>query len=237
MQMKLIGAGLPRTGTLSQKVALEMLGLAPCYHMVNVLADLDQAEPWRRALDGRQAWDEVLDGFQATVDWPGSYFYKELADHYPDAKVLLSVRDADGWERSMRDTIWGIFYGDMLMRDLSSARGRVDPKWRGYIEMMEEMWERSGLIDAGADTTTESMQRAMDAFNDEVQQTIPADRLLVWSVSDGWEPLCEFLELPVPNTPFPHLNDSKEFVDRVIDGALLALREWRSRDESAVPAA
>lgn len=235
--MKLIGAGLPRTGTLSQKVALEMLGLAPCYHMVNVLADLDQAEPWRRALGGDADWDQILDGFQATVDWPGSYFYKELADFYPDAKVLLSTRDAEGWERSMRETIWGIFYGDMLMRDLSNARGRVDSKWRGYIEMMEGMWERSGLIDAGADTSSEAMQRAMGEFNEEVQRTIPADRLLVWSVSDGWEPLCEFLELPIPNTPFPHLNDSKEFVERVIDGALLSLREWRAQDAPAVQTA
>src|SRR5437763_3128030 len=114
--MRLIGAGLPRTGTLSQKVALEMVGLAPCYHMVNVLADLDQADVWRNALDGRAPWGEVFDGFQATVDWPGSFFYRELVDAYPDAKVLLSVRDADSWERSMRQTIWGVLYGEVLIR-------------------------------------------------------------------------------------------------------------------------
>src|SRR5436853_7037668 len=102
--MKLIGAGLPRTGTLSQKVALEMLGLGPCYHMVNVLGDLDQAEGWRRALEGQGPWDEIFDGFQSTVDWPGSFFYKELVEAYPDAKVLLSVRDPEAWTRSMRDT-------------------------------------------------------------------------------------------------------------------------------------
>ena len=150
--MKLIGAGLPRTGTLSQKVALEMLGFGPCYHMVNVLGDLDEAQVWRRALDGEQPWDEIFEGFESTVDWPGSFFYKELIDYYPDARSLLSVRDADGWERSMRDTIWGIFYGDILIRDLSFARARVDPKWRGYIEMMEEMWQQSGLIPDGANT-------------------------------------------------------------------------------------
>jgi hypothetical protein len=233
--MRLIGAGLPRTGTLSQKVALEMLGLAPCYHMVNVLMDLDEAQVWRRALDGEAPWTEVFDGFQATVDWPGSFFYKELIDEYPDAKVLLSVRDADAWERSMRDTIWGIFYGDTLIRDLSYARTRVDPKWNGYIEMMREMWQQSGLIDRGADTTSESMMSAMERFNDEVQQTVPADRLLAWSVSDGWEPLAEFLELPVPETPFPHLNDSKEFGERIVDGALLALQEWRAKDAPPVP--
>jgi len=234
--MRLIGAGLPRTGTLSQKVALEMLGLEPCYHMVNVLGDLDQAQVWRRALDGEAPWEELFEGSEATVDWPGSFFYKELTDFYPDAKVLLSVRDAEGWERSMRETIWGIFYGDMLIRDLSSARTRVDAKWRGYIEMMEEMWEHSGLIADGADTTPESMKRAMEAFNEEVRETVPADRLLVWSVSDGWEPLCEFLELPVPDTPFPHLNDSKVFAERIVDGALLALSDWRARETSPVAA-
>ncbi len=234
--MRLIGAGLPRTGTLSQKVALEMLGLEPCYHMVNVLGDLDQAQFWRRALDGEQPWEEVFDGFQSTVDWPGSFFYKELTDFYPDAKVLLSVRDADAWERSMRETIWGLFYDDVLMRDLSTARTRVDAKWRGYIEMMQEMWHQSGLIDDGADTTAESMMRAMEAFNLEVQENVPSERLLVWSVAEGWEPLCEFLEVPVPETPFPHLNDSKVFAERIVDGALLALSEWRSREASPVAA-
>ena len=231
--MKLIGAGLPRTGTLSQKVGLEMLGLAPCYHMVNVLGNLDEAEFWRRALNGEAPWDQVFDGFQATVDWPGSFFYRELVEFYPDAKVLLSVRDAESWERSMRDTIFGIFYGDMLMHDLSNARGRVDAKWRSYIEMMEGMWEQSGLIADGAATTSESMQSAMESFNQEVQEHVPGERLLVWSVGDGWEPLCEFLELPVPDTPFPHLNDSKEFAERVIDGALLTLRGWREQEAPA----
>ena len=234
--MKLIGAGLPRTGTLSQKVALEMLGLGPCYHMVNVLGDLDLAPLWGRALEGNAQWDVIFDGFQSTVDWPGSFFYRELAEAYPDAKVLLSTRDSEAWERSMRDTIWGIFYGDMLMHDLSNARGRIDPKWRSYIEMMEGMWEKSGLIDAGADTTTESMRGAMERYEQEVQQNIPADRLLVWSVQEGWEPLCEFLEVPVPDTPFPRLNDSVEFANRVIDGSLMILQEWRSKDgaEAAV---
>jgi hypothetical protein len=234
--MRLIGAGLPRTGTLSQKVALEMLGLAPCYHMVNVLADLDEADVWRRALNGEAVWSDLFDGFQSTVDWPGSFFYKELADFYPDAKVLLSVRDAEGWERSMRETIWGVLYGEMLIRDLSRARCRVDSKWRGYIELVDQMWRQSGLIPDGTDTDTETMKAAMERFNAEVQETIPADRLLVWSVSDGWEPLCDFLELPIPDTPFPHLNDSKVFSERIIDGALLSLSEWRARETEAVAA-
>jgi hypothetical protein len=234
--MKLIGAGLPRTGTLSQKVALEMLGFGPCYHMVNVLANLDEAQGWQQALDGTANWDEIFDGCQSCVDWPGTFFYKELADHYPGAKVLLSVRDSDGWVKSMRDTIWGIFYGDMLMRDLSDARERVDPKWHVYSDMMRGMWERSGLITAGPETTPEEMAAGMARYNQQVQDVIPADRLLVWSVSDGWDALCEFLEVPVPEADFPHLNDSKVFADRVIDGSLAVLQEWRTKETEAVAA-
>ncbi len=233
--MKLIGAGLPRTGTLSQKVALEILGLGPCYHMVNVLADLDEVPAWSRALDGQASWQELFEGFQSTVDWPAAFFYQELIEVYPDAKVLLSVRDADGWERSMRDTIWGVLYGDMLIHDLSNARARVDPKWRGYTELMEEMWSHSGLI-SERDGQPGSMGTAMERYNEEVQLRVPSERLLVWSVGDGWEPLCRFLDAPVPSMPFPHLNDSKEFGDRLVDGSLLALQQWRSHDAAPVPA-
>jgi hypothetical protein len=228
--MKLIGAGLPRTGTLSQKVALEMLGVRPCYHMVNVLGDLDLVARWRRALDGDAEWEKIFEGFQATVDWPGSFFYRELLEVYPDAKVLLSVRDGDAWARSMRDTIWGVLYGDGLIRHLSSARGLVDPKWGGYTELVKEMWQRSGLM-SGGDTTTGLRSSAMQRYHEEVQRTVPSDRLLVWSVSDGWAPLCEFLELPIPEMPFPHLNDSQQFADRLIDGALITLQRWRADEQ------
>ena len=224
--MKVIGAGLPRTGTLSQKVALDMVGLGPCYHMVNVLADLDLARQWRRALDGDARWDKIFKGFESTVDWPGSFFYRELIEAYPDAKVVLGVRDGKSWVRSMRATIWGVFYGDGLVRHLSSARAHVDPQWRGYIEMMKEMWRQSGLMES-EDASDKSMSSAMERFHQEVQQTVPSDRLLVWSVEEGWGPLCEFLEVPVPSEPFPKLNDSAEFESRLINGSLAALVAWR----------
>jgi hypothetical protein len=227
--MKVIGAGLPRTGTLSQKIALEMLGFGPCYHMVDVLGNLELASDWRQALDGDPQWDEVFDGFDSTVDWPGSYFYRELADLYPEAKIVLGVRDGASWAESMRETIWGVLYGDVLMRHLSDARAHVDPKWRDYIEMMKEMWRRSGLLN-GEETTDEWMSSAIERYQEEVQRELPAERLLVWSVADGWEPLCEFLEVPVPDTPFPHLNDADEFADRLIDGALLVLQNWRAQN-------
>src|SRR5262249_34450176 len=120
-RMRLIGAGLPRTATLSQKIALEMLGVGPCYHMVDVLSDLDRAASWPEAVRGNANWDEIFAGYQSTVDWPGSYFYRELHETYPDAKVLLSVRPGDAWARSMSQTITSILYGPSLMYDLSSA--------------------------------------------------------------------------------------------------------------------
>jgi hypothetical protein len=227
--MKLIGAGLPRTATLSQKVALEMLGLGPCYHMVNVLGDLDLVPQWRRALDGDVDWEELFGHCQATVDWPGSFFYRELMEAYPNAKVLLSVRDGDAWARSMRQTIWGTLYGDDLVGLLSKARAMVDPQWRGYTELMTEMWQRRGLL-AGEGTSDDWMAAAMRRYHEEVQETVPAHRLLVWEPADGWEPLCEFLELPVPDTPFPRLNDSAQFVERIIDGSLLAIKQWRDQE-------
>ena len=134
--MKVIGAGLPRTGTLSQKVALEMLGFGPCYHMVNVLTNLPLAEQWEDAMDGDADWDAIFGEHEATVDWPGSFFYRELADAYPEAKVVLSVRDPEAWEKSMRTTIWDTIYGQSAAAHISKARELVDPDWEHYIRLM-----------------------------------------------------------------------------------------------------
>ncbi len=233
--MKVIGAGLPRTATLSQKVALEMLGLEPCYHMVTVLADLDQAARWRAALDGEVPVAEILNGFEATVDWPGSFLWRELVNAYPEAKVLLSVRDGDAWARSMRDTVWGVVYGEILIRHLSDARRTIDPQWNGFMEMMTELWQRSGLV-TDTEPTLEGMSAAMARHNDEVVAGVAPARLLVWKPSDGWEPLCEFLEVPVPTQPFPRVNDSAQFADRIVDGALAAIQEHRLAEEDSLAA-
>ncbi len=231
--MKLIGAGLPRTATLSQKVALEMLGVGPCYHMVDVLGDLPRAHHWADALAGNARWDDVFDGYQSTVDWPGSFFYRELREFYPDAKLLLSVRSGESWARSMSETIASLLYGDSLMADLSRARGRVDPAWSFYIDLMVGMWDKSGLIPDRGNTDLETLARQMERYNDEVKSTF--DDVVVWSPADGWEPICELLELPVPDAPFPHVNNAEVFEDRIYDSALGALNTWRT--QTAVPAA
>jgi hypothetical protein len=227
--VKLIGAGFPRTATLSQKLALEMLGLGPCYHMVTVLADLPQAALWDRALDGEAPWSEIFDEYGATVDWPGGYFYKELMQAYPGAKVLLSVRDPQAWEQSMRSTVWEVRNGCTMMRLLSDARGQVDSDWAGFLRMIDRLlWTENGSFALGHAQPAQLIA-GMKRHEDEVRSTVAPERLLVWSAAEGWEPLCEFLELPIPDIPFPRVNDSREFIDRVIDGSLIALTEWRAR--------
>ena len=230
--MRLIGAGLPRTATLTQKVALEMLGAGPCYHMVNILGDLDLVPPWTGALAGGCDWDRIFEGFEATVDWPGAFFYQELVAAYPDAKVLLSVREGQAWARSMRETIWGVLYGDTMMHDLSAARCRVDPGWCQYVELMTAMWKKSGLlgaIEGGFEAS--ALAAAMDRHNEEVRQCVPPERLLVWSPADGWNPLCEFLEVPVPSEPLPRVNDSAVFASRINQESMAALIQWQERSQ------
>ena len=212
--MKLIGAGLPRTATLTQRAALEILGLAPCYHMQNVFATMTEAGRWRDALDGKLAPAEIVKDYPAAVDWPASYYYRELMEAFPQAKVLLSVRDGQTWAQSMRKTIWGLFYDDTLIRHASDARTKVDPVWANYIGMMKEMWVRTSLLDGEA-TTDDFMASQMERFNDEVRAAVPADKLLEWSPKDGWEPLCAFLEVPVPAEPVPHINDTDQFVEQI----------------------
>lgn len=234
MCLKLIGAGLPRTATMTQKIALDMLGFSPCYHMANVMGDLDSVPGWLEAFLGQKDWDDIFGGFEATVDWPGAFFYKELMEAYPDAKVLLSVRSGESWERSMGDTIWGTFYGDMLVHDLSTAWGRVDQRWANYITLMKAMREKSGLLAGEFEGTgTGTMAKAMERYNEDVKANVPSERLLVWSPADGWGPLCGFLEVPEPKVPLPHVNDTKGYGLKIVDLAMGALNQWREQQSRA----
>lgn len=226
--MHVIGAGLPRTGTLTQKLALEQLGLGPCYHWVNLIADLDAVELWHRALDGEDVFDEIFAGHNCTVDWPGGFFYRELAERHPHAKVLLSVREPQAWERSYRETIWNLTRGDTLIRHLSDARREVDPRWRRYLELVQRMlWSERSPFAAG--DSPGQMIEQMQAHNDAVRAAIAPERLLVWQATEGWAPLCEFLQRPLPDTPLPHANDGETFRARVIDAALDNLLAWREQ--------
>lgn len=227
--MRIIGAGLPRTATLTQKIALEMLGEGPCYHMVTVLAELERVGPWQQALAGEARWDDIFAGFRSSVDWPGSYFYRELIDVYPDAKVVLSVRDPQRWAASMKATVLAANRGGSLMGLLSQARALVDPTWQAFNQMTSAMI--AGDRGLGGDIDDEAaLARTHSRYVDEVKATVPAHRLLVWSPADGWGPLCDFVGAAVPDGALPNVNDSAMFEDRVVEGSLAALnRYWGQR--------
>src|SRR5689334_17268496 len=214
--MYVIGAGLPRTGTLTQKEALEILGLGPCYHWVNLISDLNAVELWHRVLDGEDILDEIFAGYESSVDWPGGFVYRELAERHPEAKVLLSVRDPEAWENSYRGTIWNFTRGDSLISHLSDARREVDPRWQRYLELVDRMlWSDRSPFGGGDEPA--QMEAQMEAYNQGVREAIPAERLLVWKVTEGWEPLCEFLEVPVLDVLLPHVNDDDYFRGGVVN--------------------
>ncbi len=233
--MRVIGAGLPRTATTTQMLALEKLGFAPCYHMRDLLADLEKGLPlWEAVLEGKPDWGAIFGDAQSTVDWPAGRYYEQLMEAYPDAKVLLSVRSADGWVRSMRETVWGIFFADSVMRHLSDARALLDPLWGRYIELMKTInWDpvAGSMIPVQETHTDDGFAQVMQRWNDQVEATVPSDRLLVWDPKEGWEPLCEFLEVSVPQEPLPRTNDTEAFKDGITAGAIAVVNEWWSHRE------
>jgi hypothetical protein len=201
MTLKVIGAGLGRTGTLTLKTALERLGYGPCNHMTEVLADMERQGPfWNRAADGLvNDWEEGLGAYRSTVDWPSAAFYAELADFYPDAKVVLSLRDPEQWYESMFDTILKSM-GDMGMT------GEIDsdhPMRFGKTLIFERTF--------GGDLSKDNVIAAFERHNEEVRRRIAPERLLVFQASGGWEPLCAHLGVAVPDDPFPRVNDREEF--------------------------
>lgn len=214
-----------------------MLGLGPCHHMLTVLGDHSRIQMWADAFAGHPDWDKVFDGFNATVDYPASFFHKELLEAYPDAKVVLSVRDGRAWARSMHDTIWGVLHDDgSVTHHLARAQGRIDPTMCMFTELMTEIHERTGVFGpTPARFDEDALVAGMERHNSEVRANVPSGQLLEWSPADGWEPLCEFLERPVPAAPLPCVNDSGSFNARVIDGAMQKLTGWWSRQPHLAP--
>jgi hypothetical protein len=231
--MQVIGAGLPRTATTTQMIVLEQLGFAPCYHMRDLLADLEKGLPlWEAVAEGKPDWDTIFGDAKSTVDWPSARYYEQLIDYYPDAKVLLSVREGASWVRSMRPTVWGLFHADSVMRYVSDARTVIDPLWKRYIELMTHMnWDEQTGAMAGDTFSDEGLIAVMENWNETVKRTVPAERLLAWYPSDGWEPLCDFLEVDIPTEPVPHVNDTAAFNEGIVGGALGAVNEWWDRRE------
>jgi hypothetical protein len=194
MTLQIIGAGFGRTGTASLKLALEQIGFAPCYHMSEVLQDTSRIDLWLRAADGEPDWQTIFAGYRACVDFPACGFYRELAEVYPGAKVLLSVRDPGKWFDSV--------YATIMSPEFTK---HIEPTPFGELNR-RVAWD---LFD-GRIHDREHMIACFERHVAEVKAAIPADRLLVYEVKQGWGPLCEFLGAPIPDGAFPHVNTSEE---------------------------
>jgi hypothetical protein len=200
MTLKVIGAGLGRTGTMSLKFALEHIGFGPCYHMIEFMAHIPEHLPkWIDVIDGRPDWNAVFDGYASTVDYPGCTYWRELVARWPEAKVILTTRDPDSWFESANETVLSTRMRAMLAntpieRFMNAA---VNQDFGDGIE------DRAFMTDY------------FRRWNETVIAEVPADRLLVFQARDGWQPLCDFLGVPLPAQPYPRVNTREAMNQRI----------------------
>ena len=207
--LEVIGAGFPRTGTTSLKAALERLGFGPCFHMFEVMAHPEQVDRWLPVVSGAPVdWDRVFDGYRSSMDWPAGYFWREEAEAYPEAKVILTVRDPHQWYVSFRCLI-GRAPGPDTTEDLPPGLDAI-VRLRPVMDMMgRSTFGESWCFGEGV----ADEEHAVEVFRRHVatvKDSLPADRLLVFDVAEGWGPLCDFLGVEPPaGEPFPHLHDAE----------------------------
>lgn len=196
MALEVIGAGLGRTGTLSLKLALEHIGFGKCYHMSEMIAQMRAHVPlWIESAKGNPRWDTIFEGYHSSTDYPGCMFWRELAAKYPEAKIILTTRDADKWFESVSETV---------MSPQHRARFEGNP-------MMAEFFKLTVFGDIeGRLGDRDKMVEYFNAWNQSVIDETPPERLLVYRTGSGWEPLCEFLGVPVPPEPYPRVNSREE---------------------------
>lgn len=200
--LKVIGVGFGRTGTSSAKKALELLGFSPCHHMSELIDNQALSKKWHDVVfKQNRDWDDVFAGYNATLDWPAMEYWRELADYYPKAKLLLTIRDSNKWYESMVQTIF-----PQMNKELGEEGSAMWLRRTACIELIRDSrFKGKGLSDKA---------HTLDIFekhNAEVKASFKSDRLLVWHVKDGWEPLCNFLEVAIPTSPFPQSNSTHEF--------------------------
>ena len=211
--LQVIGAGLGRTGTLSMKQALEELGFNPCHHMYETFKHPERNHKHHLTSilankNVSEHLEAVFGGYKAMVD-SGCIFYEEFMKMNPDAKVILTVRDSpEAWVKSVESTFLSLHtasnwlswnFGKMVMKLAAPA----------HIPTFMELVTRTLGVDPN-DPKTDLAQVYTDWVN-RVKETVPAEKLLVFNVKQGWKPLCDFLGVPVPDTLFPRVNSTKEF--------------------------
>ena len=195
--LKVVGSGLGRTGTKSLHTALNTLGFGPCHHMVEVFAHPETVPLWIEAGAGRPDWDKVCEGYGSMVDYPGAHYWRELAAFYPDAKLLHSVRGPDDWFDSTQATIFA-------PGTATTSDGPLSAFFDSFIgDIRHRLHDRAFMVD--------HFHRHTEA----VRRAIPPERLLVYEVGQGWGPLCGFLGVPIPVTPYPSENSRADFISRV----------------------
>ena len=202
MPLSVIGAGFGRTGTASLKIALEVLGFGPCYHMFEVYRHSSHPALWETAADGGPVhWESMFGAYRSAVDFPAAAFWRELTAAYPDARVILSDRPAESWYDSAAATILKAMQTPLpASADIGRRRAR--------------RMARRVVIDRVFGGRMHDRRHALEVYRRhraEVIETIPAERLLVHAAVDGWTPLCAFLGVAVPDRPYPRVNDRDAF--------------------------
>ena len=201
MPLSVIGAGFGRTGTMSLKLALEMLGVGPCYHMLEVRKNPSHRPVWLQATRHQPVdWDALFIDYNSGVDWPIATFWRELSEYYPDAKFILTQRDPQRWYKSISNTIF------------KSLTGPPEDDQERRVMPSELILERTF---GGKHTDEQYVIDTYLAHNQAVIDILDRDRLLVYDTGSGWGPLCEFLGLPVPEEDYPNTNSTAEFQSRM----------------------
>jgi len=205
-----------RTGTHSLKMALEQLGFTKCYHMTELFNNPEGITCFEKAEAGEPAdWDTLFKGYTSAVDYPVARYYKQMIAKYPEAKVIHTIRDPESWYKSCVQTIFWASkpsLGRMMSMMVKLPFSPVLRKRLPILKFNGKMLDN----EFGSDLLNKSeVIKRFNARNEEVLKTVPKERLLVYTVKEGWEPLCKFLNIPVPSTPFPVSNTSAEFKERV----------------------
>jgi hypothetical protein len=211
--LKLINAGLGRTGTTSLKAALDRLGLGPSFHMFDIVGDAGRLRQWERIVcDGeRPDWAAAFDGYRSAVDGPCALYYRQISEAFPDAKVLLTVRDADSWYRSTHDTLY-----QFALRSAANPPEPGSAQARLFRVTSTMVWD--GLF-GGRFSDKDHAIEVYHRHNEEVVRVMGADNVLVYDVREGWEPLCAFLGVDVPREEFPRTNDTASMRQRIAAAA------------------